>query len=247
MKTIRRAASIALAAALLASASSARAADDDEGLKGPRIAVVPAIGAGVGVFTGQRSPFPSFVGLTLLQAEASYEIDRWGAFARFGFASSGQDGRWTAPIIATGASYRLEGDGDERWGLVARGGFVYQRWHADAGGCDVAFFIPSNCKDFIPPTLPGQVGVTPLPAVTTVDTLGLLAGLRAEAPLRDFFLAFGVETSGTVDVSQSQPGLVWTAQLTLALGLRNHQAGNEPMRGRRNQPLRYRTRTDQDY
>jgi hypothetical protein len=231
---------------LVALAAPAAAADDDAhalGLRGPRLAFVPAVGGGVAAFTSQLAPFPSFVGLSISQVELSYETPRWGGFLRGGYLSSGEDGRWTAPLAALGVSYRLRGDGEEVWGFVPRGGLMYQRWHANSAGCPVPFFFPDNCKGFdsTTKTPSGVIDGSAPPVVTTIETLGLFFGMRAEIPVSPIFLALGAEMTTTLDLSQSSPGLIWSGQFTLAFALRNHQIGNESVRHPID-PARYRSR-----
>jgi len=203
-------------------ATTARADDDDGGLRGPRVGFIPTLGVGVAQFTGQRPYFPSFVGMSVSQLEFIVDTGRWGGFLRGAYLSSGAGGRWTAPVVALGPTYRFVGDGETRWGIVGKAGLVYQRWHANTAGCAVPFFIPDNCKDFTPPVEEGLIEYIPPTYSTTVDNVGLLAGASFEIPVESLYLALGAELAASVDVDHATPGLAFAGQLTFSFALRDH-------------------------
>jgi hypothetical protein len=217
----------ALALAALASAPSAARAQEqapDNELPGPRIALVPGIGFGMAGFTGGTGALPGFVATSVVQGEAIVEFPRLGFFLRGAYLTSGQAGRWTAPEFAAGAQYRLLGDGEVAWGLVARTGVLFARWSGNTGGCDILWFIPQSCPDYSPPTTEGQAPPAPsAPSfVINTNTLGLLAALKLEAPVRPVYLALSAELGALADVDRSSPGSALTAQLTLTFGFRSH-------------------------
>jgi hypothetical protein len=202
---------------------------------------VPSLGGGIAAFTSQRAPFPGFIGVSSLSLDVSYERERFGAFVRGGSMSSGDDGRWTALVGILGGSYRLGGDGETTFGFVARGGLLYQRWHAEMGGCPIPLFIPSNCTGYAnPPVGAGGAFVPPPPNyATTLDTGGLVAGMRMELPSTAVFAALGAEVGSTVDFTSASPGVIFTGQLTFSLAFRNHTTMERraPRPGRWNQTL----------
>jgi hypothetical protein len=150
-----------------------------------------------------------------------------GLFLRALYESSGDDGRWTAPGGAIGASYRFFGDGETTWSLVARGGVIFERWHASTAGCAVPYFFPDNCKNFVATPPRGVIqDVTPITSVT-VDTIGLLYGARLELPVKPVYMALGAELGSLVDVDASSPGVVLQARLTFTISFRNHQSEDE--------------------
>ena len=238
--SIRRAASFAfvLASASVATPGFAQGASAQEAKaesgdhvsplpRGPRFGLIPGAGGGVGGFTNAPSYYPGFVGLTFTQVEVLAEIDRWGGFLRGAFYSSGQDGRWTAPSIAGGATYRFFGDGEKSWGLVGRGGLIWQNWHASTAGCDIKFFIPENCKASLPPPVPGVIQVTTPIYSTTVSTFGLLAGARLELPVSGAYMAFGGELVGVADLSQASPGVAIEALFSFSISFRSRNWNGE--------------------
>ena len=192
------------------------------GLRGPRIGLTPGIGVGFVGFTGNVT-FPSFVFTTAIQAELLVELTRWGFFFRGGFLSSGSGGRWTAPVVALGTQYRLVGDGEERWGVVVRSAFGYERWSAGSAqvGCDVLYVFPNSCQDYVAPpdSAPGTV---PVASAVVADTVGVLTGLRLEAPVDGAYIAFDGELSVAADVDQAIPGVAVAGQLVLTFALRDH-------------------------
>ena len=115
MKRLAAIATLSLTALALSS-GVARAEDDDGGaelLRGPRLALLPSLGIGMGTFVSPANHLPSFVALSVLDLEVVYDTgDRWGFFFRGGFYSAGEDGRWVSPNLTLGASYRLFGDGE---------------------------------------------------------------------------------------------------------------------------------------
>jgi hypothetical protein len=225
----------AIALALISSGISRGARAEDEAgdrlPRGARFGVLPGAGVGVAGFTNGPSEVPSFVGTTFTQIELVGETPRIGIFARGMFYSSGEAGRWTAPALALGASYRFFGDGETHLSLVGRGGLIYERWHAaEENGCSIPLFRPENCKDFTPPTLPGH---TPDPSAaryhTTIDTAGILAGLRLELPVQPIFMAFGGELVSVVDFTSSSPGMIIQAQLSFTISFRSHESKDAPI------------------
>jgi hypothetical protein len=233
---------VLLAGSLLVASTPARADDDVEparvGLRGPRLGITPGIGVGIASFTGHVTELPTFVGTSVLNVEGIFELQRWGLFVRGGYMSSGQSGRWTAPQGAVGAQYRLQGDGEVSWGLTARLGLVFERWSGSAAGCDVALLIPQNCQYYVnaPPGAPSTaMSLNTNPYSVSVNTLGLLAQFRVEAPIRPVYLALGAEVAAMADVEASDPGAVLTAQFTITFGLRNHARADTqaPRRDRR--------------
>ena len=216
--------SLALVVALAASpfAATTAHADDDAPLRGVRVGFVPTLGVGVAQFTGQRPYFPSFIGMSVSQLEFIVDTGRWGGFLRGAFLSSGADGRWTAPVVALGPTYRFAGDGETRWGIVGKAGLVYQRWHANTAGCAVPFFFPDNCKDFADQEPPGTIVVVAPNYSTTVDNLGLMGGASFEIPVESFYLALGAELAATADIDHATPGLAFAGQLTFSFALRDH-------------------------
>jgi hypothetical protein len=178
-------------------------------------------------FTGNVA-YPAVSFTTAIQAEVLVELTRWGFFARGGFLSSGPSNRWTAPMAAIGPQYRLIGDGEVRTGLVVRSAFLYERWSAvSAGvGCDVLYFFPNSCQDYVSPpdTVPGS---TPIAAAVTADMIGALMGLRLEAPVDGAFIALDGELSIAGDVDHANPGAAIAGQLVLTFALRDHPTGRE--------------------
>ena len=200
------------------------------GLRGPRLGATPGVGIGFAGFTGNVA-YPSFVFTTAIQIEGLLELTRWGFFARGGFISAGSSGRWTAPTFALGSQYRLVGDGEERWGLVVRAGGIFARWTAtpSSGSCDIFYFIPNSCQNYVEPSTPtpGTPAVTP-PAPVTAESIGLLAAVRLEAPVEPVFVALDGELSVARDIDQSVPGAAITGQLVLTFALRDHALRRAP-------------------
>jgi hypothetical protein len=251
LRAVRLALPCVLGLALLTSAASARAdgqtdqgEDDPNRLRGPRIGFIPGVGFGMRAFTAAPDHFVSFVGVSVTQLDISYEGEKIGGFLRGGFLSSGEDGRWTAPTLTLGGTYRLFGDGEERPALVARAGLLYERWHANTAGCNIPFFYPDSCQNFTtPPSGAGGAQIVQQTAApsynVTVDTMGVMGGLRYELPVSAAYLALSAELMSTVDVSQASPGLALGGQITFSFGFRNHQAGNAAQR-RAPSPSRFR-------
>ncbi len=215
-----------LGASLVATAARA---DDDSQLRGTRIGFVPGIGVGMAQFTGQQPYFPSTVPLSLLQIEFIVDTGRWGGFLRGSYASSGGDGRWTAPFVALGPTYRFRGDGETRWGIVGRAGLVYQRWHATSVGCPVPLFIPTSCTYYPTPPPPGTITDTPPVYTSTVDNVGAVGGFAFEVPVEKAYVSLGAELAASVDVDHANPGLAFVGQLTLSLSLRDHLRDEDPV------------------
>jgi hypothetical protein len=214
------ASSLALGAAAFLAPSAARA--EDTSALPTRIAVLPTVGVGLAKVTNS-SPYPGFIGLTTLGGEVHVEVPPYGGFFRFQFHSSGLDGRWTAPSFALGGSYRLFGDAVERLSLLARGGILYERWHAATpnDNCPIDFFVPSNCKA-LQPTAPTGVILNTQPVdSTTGDVLGLFGGLRAELPLSRFYVAFDGEISGGADLTSSVPGAMFELRVAALVGFKD--------------------------
>jgi hypothetical protein len=195
----------------------------------PRLGVFPTVGVGMAKI-GNSSPFPGFIGLTTLGGEIHAEVPPYGGFFRFQFHSSGEGGRWNAPSLALGGSYRLLGDGVQHWALLARGGLLWERWHAISGnsGCPVDLFVPTNCKAQQPPAfIAAQLNSAPVVEQTS-DLYGLFAGLRAEAPTRYFYVAGDVELSGVANLGGSFPSSVLAARIAIVLGFRDLRASERP-------------------
>lgn len=209
----------ALALALAASSPSVAHADDVRDLP-TRIGVLPSIGVGFAK-VGSASPFPSTIGLTTLGVELHAEVPPYGGFFRFQFDSSGLDGRWTAPSFTLGGSYRFYGDGVDTLGILGRGGFLYERWHATNGNCPIDLFVPSNCKAAVAPAPSGVLLNQPPVVSVTGDHLGLMLGARLEMPIRLFYLAVDTEVGGLTDISESTPGGVFHFRFSLVAAFRD--------------------------
>jgi hypothetical protein len=195
-----------------------------------RIGVLPTVGLGVATVSN-ASPFPSVIGLTTLGGEVHVEMLPYGAFFRFQYHSSGPDGHWTAPSFALGGTYRIAGDGITRVGILARGGLLWERWHATNGNCPVDFFVPTNCKALTPQAPSGVILNEPSIVSVTADTFGLFGGLRAEMPLTKVYVAFDAEASGVVDVGSSFPGSVIALRIALTLGFRDTRGSEDAVQG----------------
>ena len=226
-----------LAIAILAAPATARA-DEDVSTYTPRIGVHPLVMGGAAVLTNP-SPFPGFIGLTGLGGEIHGEIPPWGLFGRFLFQSSGDAGHWTAPSVTLGASYRIFGDGVEHISLLARAGGVWEHWHGtDSPACPIDLFVPTNCKALETPPLTGEILNQPTYNTLSNDLFGLMAGLRTEMPLSQFFVAFDGEFAGLVDVSGTTPGAVFEARAMLLLGFRDSRAAAEQRKDRDQRRIR---------
>ena len=220
------------AVAALSVATVARAEDPPESVMTPkpafRFGVVPLIGFGAAVLTN-HGDLPGFIGFTSLGLEIHGERPPFGLLLRGHYLSSGRDGRWTAPSLSAGASYRVFGDGIEHLSLLGRGGFLYERWHATnvGTGCPVDLFFPTNCKA-LPLAAPAGVILPQTQTESiTVDALGVFAGARLELPVAAFFAAIDAELTLVGDVSAPSPGAVFGLRTGIAFGFRDRrQAGD---------------------
>lgn len=195
-----------------------------------RFGVVPTIGTGFAKLSSTQV-FPGFIGLTTLGGEVHLEAPPYGVFARFEFHSSGLDGRWTAPSFALGGSYRLFGDGVDRLALLARGGLIWERWHATNGNCPVDFFFPSNCKALVEPAPTGVLLNNPPIVTVTGDLVGIMAGARLEMPIPWFYLALDGELAGMFDITDSTPGNVFSARIAMVIAFRDLRKKPEAPKG----------------
>jgi hypothetical protein len=196
-----------------------------------RIGVHPLVGVGLAKLSN-TGPFPNVIGLTTLGGDLHVERPPYGGFFRLQFHSSGLDGRWTAPSFALGASYRLYGDSVETFGILARAGVLWERWHATNANCPIDLFVPSNCKALAPPSPTGVI-LNQGPIVTqTADMFGLLAGVRAEMPIRFLYLAADFEASGVADFGDGFPGTLFQARVAVLAGFRDlaNRGGSGPRR-----------------
>jgi len=195
----------------------------------PRFGVFPTVGTGIAKVSNS-SPFPGFIGLTTLGGELHLEVPPYGGFFRFQFHSSGDTGRWTAPSFALGASYRLFGDALDHWALLARGGVLWERWHAisENSNCPIDLFVPTNCKALQPIAPSGNILNTPPVIEQTSDMYGVFAGLRAEAPTRYFYLAGDFELDGVVNSGGTFPSTVLAARIAIVVGFRDLRASERP-------------------
>jgi hypothetical protein len=188
-----------------------------------RLRLVPRVGGGLGFVTGHVAPFAHTIGLTEVGGELTYEVIPWGGWLQGTFESSGEDGKWTAPSVAGGFSYRFFGDGVDAFSLLFRGGVVWEPWHANSSACAVYLFFPSGCVS-LPPRNPD--GTTPVGFKSYDDNgqdLGLLAGVRVEAPIHWMYLAFDASFVPTVDVSSSVPGATFGFRFALLAGFRDRR------------------------
>ena len=189
-----------------------------------RLRLVPRIGGGLGFVTGHIAPFAHTIGLTEVGGELSYEVVPWGGWLQGTFESSGEDGKWTAPSVAGGFSYRFFGDGVDAFSLLFRGGVVWEPWHANSAACAVYLFFPSGCVS-LPPRNPD--GTTPAGYKSYDDNgenLGLLAGVKIEAPIHWMYLALDASFVPTVDVSSSVPGATFGFHFALLAGFRDRRS-----------------------
>jgi hypothetical protein len=189
-----------------------------------RLGLVPSIGAGV-AHLSNNGPFPSTIGFTVIGGEVNASLARAGLFARIGFLSSGQDGRWTASTYALGGSYRIFGDGYSSFGLVARGSLLFELWRASTGGCDVGLFFPTNCKDFVPPPGSGITNPEPPRIDVSTDTLGITGGVRFELPVKPIYVAIDAEVAAVASLEPRAPGTIFQLQSVLVFALRHRRAG----------------------
>jgi hypothetical protein len=196
----------------------------EEGLL-PRFGVFPTVGTGIAKVSN-AAPFPGFIGLTTLGGEVHLEVPPYGGLFRFQFHSSGDTGRWTAPSFALGGSYRLFGDALEHWALLARGGLLWERWHAisENSNCPIDFFVPTNCKALQPKAPSGVILNNPAVIEQASDLYGVFAGLRAEAPTRYFYLAGDFELDGLVNLGGTFPSTVLAARIAVVVGFRDLRA-----------------------
>ena len=235
------------AVAALSVATVARAEDPPESVMTPkpafRFGVVPLLGFGAAVLTN-HGDLPGFIGFTSLGLEIHGERPPFGLLLRGHYLSSGRDGRWTAPSLSAGASYRVFGDGIEHLSLLGRGGFLYERWHATSvgTGCPVDLFFPTNCKA-LPLAAPAGVILAQTETESvTVDALGVFAGARLELPVAAFFAAIDAELTLVGDVSAPSPGAVFGLRTGIAIGFRDRRdTGNAvtPRNDPRSQQRRY--------
>jgi hypothetical protein len=186
-----------------------------------RLRFAPRFGGGLGFVTGHIAPFAHTIGLTEAGGEISYEVIPWGGWLQGTFESSGEDGKWTAPSIAGGFSYRFFGDGVERTSLLFRGGVVWEAWHADSAACAVYLFFPSGCVSLPPRNPDGTITAGYKSYDDNGQNIGLLAGARLELPIKSAYLAFDASFVPTVDVSGSTPGATFGFRFAILAGFRD--------------------------
>jgi hypothetical protein len=209
-------------------APSARADDAPESVMAPkpgiRIGVLPLVGFGVAGLTNSGD-LPGFIGFTSLGLELHGERPPFGLLLRGHYLSSGQDGRWTAPSLSAGVSYRFFGDGIEHLSLLGRGGLLYDRWHATnvGTGCPVDLFFPTNCKALALAAPSGVILAKTNTESVTVDAFGVFAGVRLELPVAAFYAAVDAELTMVGDVSASSPGAIFGLRSGIAIGFRDRR------------------------
>ncbi len=209
-------AALGAGAALLLLSPGARADQVDS-----RYGFAPVVGTGIAGLT-HAAPLPGFVAYTVLGGELLGEFPPWGGFLRVEYLSSGQGGRWTALSFALGVSRRLYGEVGHL-SLLARGGIAYEHWSGISGGCDVLVFVPNSCFNQTPPPAPGTTTVAAPVTDYAADTLGVVAGVRLELPIRPIYLAFDMTFVPTVDVDSKFPTSVLGLRLDLVIGFRDRR------------------------
>ncbi len=192
-----------------------------------RLRLAPRVGGGIGFVTGKVSPFPHTIGLTEIGGEVSYEVIPWGGWIQGTFESSGEDGKWTAPSIAAGFSYRLFGDGIERTSVLFRGGAVWEAWHASSTACSIYLFFPSGCVSLPPRNPDGSLPVGYKAYDDNGQDVGLLAGVRLEVPLRFMYLAFDGSFVPTVDLTSTTPTATFGFRFAMLIGFRDQRTSDE--------------------
>ena len=220
---------IAFLAMVAAAARPARADSGDEKLAQWTLGLTPMAGAGMVKMTA-GGDFPSFVGVSVGAMELQASLARVGVFVRGGYLSSGSDGRWTAPTLTLGGSYRLFGDGYDEVGVLLRGGITYERWHASSAGCAVNFFIPTNCKYFAPPAGSGLITAPDTHLETSNNAFGITPSIRVELPVKSFYLALDGDVAVLASAQSGAPGVLFETRLAIVFGLRHirHWSGVTP-------------------
>ena len=209
-------------------AGPARADDPPESVMAPRpamrIGVLPLVGFGTAVLTNPGD-LPGVIGFTSIGVEIHGERPPFGLLLRGHYLSSGQEGRWTAPSLSAGASYRFFGDGITHLALLGRGGLLYERWHATnvGTGCPVALFFPTNCKALAPIAPTGVTLIKTEIESVTVEAFGIFAGVRLELPVAAFFAALDAELTMVGDVSAPSPGAIFGLRTGIAIGFRDRR------------------------
>ncbi len=208
-----------------------------------RLRLAPRVGGGIGFVTGKISPFPHTIGLTEIGGEVSYEVIPWGGWVQGTFESSGEDGKWTAPSIAAGFSYRLFGDGVERTSVLFRGGAVWEAWHASSTACSIYLFFPSGCVDLPPRNPDGSLPAGYKAYDDNGQDVGLLAGVRLEVPLHFMYLAFDGSFVPTVDLTETTPTATFGFRFAMLIGFRDQRTRDEKKGDTKDNPdNRYRNR-----
>ncbi len=229
----------------MAVAPEVRAEDQAIARPPSRIGLVPLVGFGAAVLT-KTGDLPGFIGFTSLGFEIHGERPPYGLLLRGQYLSSGKDGRWTAPSLSAGASWRLFGDGLDELSLIGRAGVLYDRWHATSSntGCPVDLFFPTNCKALGPIEPSGVIVQKPVTESITVDAFGAFAGARLELPVSFFYAAIDAEMTLVGDVSSTMPGAIFSLRSGIAFGFRDRRGVEEkkPPPAAPHQPRRGATR-----
>jgi hypothetical protein len=215
-------ASLATALAMIAAETPARAAEPDDKFAAWTLGLTPMIGVGMAKMSA-GTDFPTFVGMSVGAVELQASLARVGVFVRAGYLSSGSGGRWTAPTLTLGASYRLFGDGYEDVGVLLRGGFTYERWHASSAGCAVNFFIPTNCKLFEPPAGSGLTTQTDTHIEASNDAFGITPSVRVELPVKSFYLALDGDVAVLASAQSGAPGVLFETRFAIVVGVRHRR------------------------